>query len=125
MAEAFLNRFGGDRFTAESAGIEPGEMNPTVVKSMNQIGIDLSHNASKSIESMIARGPFFDYVVTVCDETSAERCPAFPGPGRRLHWPFDDPSSFGGSEAEKLAATGAVRDAIRKKVERFVAERAT
>ena len=68
---------------------------------------------------MLARGTPFDYVVTVCDETSAERCPFFPGGAKRLHWPFADPSSFAGTPEEKLAGTRQVRDAIRRKVENW------
>ncbi len=70
---------------------------------------------------MIERGPYFDCVVTVCDETSAEHCPAFPGPARRLHWPFADPSSFTGTPEEKLAGTRQVRDSIRERIEAWCA----
>ena len=117
MAEAFLNQLGGDRFEAESAGLEPGKLNPTVVAAMHEVGIDLSGRPTKSVSSMIARGPCFDYIITVCDEASAERCPAFPGPGQRLHWLFPDPSSFTGTPGERLAGTRQVRDAIHAKIE--------
>jgi arsenate reductase (thioredoxin) len=120
MAEAFVNQLAGDRFEAESAGIEPGRMNPIVVKAMQEDGIDLAGRPTKSVDSMIARGPYFDYVVTVCDETSAERCPAFPGGGTRLHWPFADPSSFQGADEEKLAGTRFVRDEIKSKIEEWI-----
>ena len=83
MAEAFVNALAGDRFEAESAGIEAGKLNPVVVRAMQEDGIDLAGRPTKSVDSMIARGPYFDYVVTVCDETSAERCPIFPGAGAR------------------------------------------
>ncbi|MEY2563348.1 MAG: hypothetical protein QOH88_1541 [Verrucomicrobiota bacterium] len=121
MAEAFMNQLGEGRFEAESAGIEPGRMNPIVVEAMQELGIDLAGRATKSVDSMIARGPYFDYVVTVCDETSAERCPIFPGPATRLHWPFADPSGFQGSREEKLARTRIVRDEIKRKVEDWTA----
>ena len=116
MAEAFLNQVGGDRYEAESAGLEPGKLNPVVVEAMREAGVDIADQATKSVELMLERGSSFDFVVTVCDETSAERCPAFPGPGRRLHWPFPDPSGFAGTPEEKLAGTRQVRDAIRAKV---------
>ena len=117
-----MNQLAGGRFEAESAGIEPGKMNPIVVEAMQEDGIDLAGRATKSVDSMIARGPYFDYVVTVCDETSAERCPIFPGAATRLHWPFDDPSSFEGSGEERLARTRVVRDEIKQKIEDWVAE---
>ena len=121
MGEAFLNRHGRDRFEAESAGLEPGKLNPVVVIAMSEVGFDLSGHTTKSVVSMIERGPYFDYVITVCDEASAERCPVFPGPGRRLHWPFPDPSAFTGAPEEKLAGARQVRDAIRARVEAWCA----
>jgi arsenate reductase len=124
MAEAFLNRLGADRFVAESAGIEPGKLNPIVVEAMREVAIDISGKPTKSVASMIQRGPRFDYVITVCDETSAERCPVFPGDARRLHWSLDDPSSFTGTPEERLAATRLVRDAVRNRIERWIADAA-
>ena len=116
MAEAFLNRFCGANFDAQSAGIEPGKLNPIVVEAMAAEGIDISANATKSVQEMIASGQRFDYVITVCDETSAERCPIFPGGTTRLHWGFPDPSQFTGTHAEKLAATCGVRDEIARTI---------
>jgi arsenate reductase len=71
---------------------------------------------------MIKSGQNFAYVVTVCDETSAERCPIFPGVTTRLHWGFPDPSSFHGTPAEKLARTREVRDTIKAKIEQWCVE---
>src|SRR5436190_879266 len=86
MAEAFLNQTCGEQFSAQSAGIEPGKLNPVVVEVMREVGIDMSRNETKSVENLIQSGAHFDYVITVCDETSAERCPVFPGKTQRLHW---------------------------------------
>ena len=122
MAEAFLNQIGGDRFLAESAGLEPGQLNPVVVEAMREVGIDLSGQPTKSVDSMLARDTPFDHVVTVCDETNAERCPFFPGGAKRRHWPFADPSGFTGTAEEKLAGTRQVRDAIRRQIESWCAE---
>ncbi|MGC8484275.1 MAG: arsenate reductase ArsC, partial [Candidatus Baltobacteraceae bacterium] len=58
----------------------------------------------------------FDYVVTVCDESNAERCPIFPGVTERLHWSFPDPSALVGSHEERLAQTREIRDAIEARV---------
>jgi arsenate reductase len=122
MAEAFLNQTCGEFFEASSAGIEPGKLNPTVVEAMREIGIDISRNQTKAVSDFVKSGQTFSYVVTVCDETSAERCPIFPGNTTRLHWGFVDPSSFQGSPAEKLAKTREVRDAIKAKVEEWCGE---
>jgi arsenate reductase (thioredoxin) len=122
MAEAFLNDLCAEQFEAHSAGIEPGKLNPLVVAAMQEVGIDLSRNQTKSVSSMLASGKAFDYVVTVCDETSAERCPVFPGRTKRLHWGFPDPSALQGTHDEKLARTREIRDAIRTKIEQWCAE---
>lgn len=120
MAEAYLKHLGGDRFEAESAGIEPGVLNPLVVEVMKEDGIDISANRTKGVFDFLKQGQHFGYVVTVCDETAAERCPVFPGGGTRLHWGFADPSAFRGTRQEKLAQTRAVRDEIRHRVQEFI-----
>lgn len=122
MAEAFLKEQCGDEFEAQSAGLEPGKLNPVVVEAMREIGIDISGNPTKAVWDFIKAGKTFTYVITVCDETSAERCPIFPGVTTRLHWSFPDPSSFPGTHEEKLAKTREVRDTIRQKIENWCAE---
>jgi arsenate reductase len=122
MAEAFLNGICGAQFEAESAGIEPGKLNALVIEAMREVGIDISGNQTRSVDSMLKSGRTFDYVVTVCDETSAERCPVFPGRTRRLHWGFRDPSAIEGTHEEKLARTREIRDMIRAKVEEWCGE---
>lgn len=122
MAEAFLNRICGAEFQAQSAGIEPGKLNPIVVEVMSEIGVDISQNKTKSVAAMIESGERFDYVITVCDETSAERCPIVPGTMKRLHWSFPDPSAFQGSHEEKLARSREVRDLIHHRIEQWCNE---
>ncbi len=116
MAEAFLNHLCPDRFEAHSAGLEPGRLNPLVVEAMKEVGIDLSAAQTKSVADMLAHGPEFSHVVTVCDEASAERCPVFPGSVERHHWGFPDPSALTGTAEERLAAVRDIRDAIRARV---------
>jgi arsenate reductase len=91
MAEAFLNALGAGQYQAESAGLEPGTLNPLVIVAMREAGIDISQAETKGVAAMLACGPVFDYVITVCDEASAERCPVFPGSAERLHWVFPTP----------------------------------
>ena len=122
MAEAFLKQRCGDAFEAYSAGLEPGTLNPVVVEAMQEIGIDISHNETKGVFDFVKSGKVFAYVITVCDEASAERCPIFAGVTTRLHWSLPDPSSFGGTDEEKLSKTRAVRDLIRDQVSRWCAE---
>ena len=122
MAEAFLNRNGCGKIVAESAGLEPGKLNPVVVEALIKAGIDISGNQTKSVFDFLKAGKTYDYVITVCDETSGERCPVFPGKSTRLHWNFNDPSSFQGTPEEKLQKTIVVRDQIRDKILEFIRE---
>jgi arsenate reductase len=122
MAEAFLNDLGAGRFRAESAGLEPGSLNPLVVRVMGELGYDISENRTDAVLDFYREGRSYDVVVTVCGKDAAERCPIFPGGGKKLHWPFDDPSSAEGTEEERLAVARRVRDEIRAQVERFVEE---
>jgi arsenate reductase len=122
MAEAFLNQSCPNFFEAHSAGLEPGTLNPLVVEVMREIGLDLSGNRTKSVADMIQSGQHFDYVITVCDGASAERCPVFPGNTARLHWSFPDPSSLNGSHEERLARTREIRDAIQHQVRQWCDE---
>jgi len=122
MAEGFLNHLCGDTFEAHSTGLEPGKLNPVVVDAMKELGIDISRNQTKAGFDMVKSGKSFAYVITVCDETSAERCPIFPGITTRLHWSFPGPSRFQGTPEEKLGKTREVRDAIKAKVKEWCAE---
>jgi len=116
MAEAFTNLLGKGRMTAESAGLEPGKLNPFVVEAMKEKGIDISNNVTKSVFDFYRSGKKYNYVVTVCDEASGEKCPIFPGVNERIHWSFKDPSSFKGTNEEILESTRLVRDEIENKV---------
>jgi arsenate reductase len=113
MAEAFLNKFCGDKYEAKSAGITPTGLNPHVVKVMAEIDIDLSTHRSKSILEF--QGKTFDYVVTVCD-AEREACPFFPGE-KEISKSFPDPSAFTGTEEEILQKVRVVRDEIKEWVE--------
>jgi len=77
---------------------------------MKKIGIDISQNKTKSVMDFYKAGKQYDYVITVCDESQAGSCPVFPGAAKSLHWDFDDPSSFSGTEEEMLTKTKQVRD---------------
>lgn len=122
MAEALLNKVAGEAFEASSAGFEPGKLNPLAVEVMKEVGIDISQNQPKGVFDLFKSGKTFNYVITVCDESSAERCPLFPGVVRRLHWSFEDPSSFTGSSEENLTRTRLVRDEINRTVTEFASK---
>jgi arsenate reductase (thioredoxin) len=116
MAEAWLNHLCGDNFEAHSAGLDPGILNPLAVQVMREVGIDISGNKTKPVFDFFKAGIVFSYVITVCDESSAEHCPVFPGAVNRLHWSFPDPSVLMGSEEEKIAAIRNIRDDIKRTV---------
>jgi arsenate reductase (thioredoxin) len=122
MAAAWLNDICGDNFEAESAGLEPGELNPLAVQVMNEVGIDISNNKTQAVFDVFKRGQIFAYVITVCDETSAEKCPIFPGVTNRVHWSFPDPSALVGTQQERLQGTRRIRDDIRARIETWCDE---
>ena len=114
MAEAFLRSYAGDKFEAYSAGLEPTGINPFTKRVMDEIGIDISDQKSKSLMEYAGK-LHFGYLITVCDRAD-RKCPIFPGMGVRMHWPFEDPAAFQGTEAEKLAKFRQVRDQIEQKI---------
>ncbi|MBZ0158464.1 MAG: arsenate reductase ArsC [Alphaproteobacteria bacterium] len=122
MAEAFLNALGEGDFEAESAGLEPGTLNPLVVEVMGEAGFDLSRNRTKGVFDLFKQGRRYHYVITVCDESSAERCPIFPGNAKRLHWSFRDPSSLEGGYEKRREETRKIRDTIRDKIRSWIEE---
>ena len=83
-------------------------------------GLDISENLTNSVDEYLNSNIQFDYVVTVCDDTAAEKCPYFPGKVKRLHWSFQDPSSLKGSNEDKLQKTVEIRDRIKERVLRFI-----
>jgi len=120
MAEAFLRKHGGDLFEAESAGLEPGKLNPNVVAVMKETGIDLTGKPTQSVFDLFQQGKKYDAVITVCDKEAAEQCPIFPGNVKRIAWSFKDPSGFKGSQEEVLEHTRRVRDEIERSIKEFI-----
>ena len=122
MAEAWLNTICGEYFEAQSAGLEPGTLNPLAVHVMAEAGIDISKKKTQAVFDVFVSGQLFAYVITVCDEASAEKCPIFPGSATRMHWSFPDPSEVQGSETAKLEQVRIIRDEIRAKIEQWCDE---
>jgi arsenate reductase len=114
MAEGLLRDLAGDRFEAMSAGTEAARVRPLALRVMEEIGVDISHQESKTLDRYL--GEPFAYVITVCDDAN-EACPFFPGAANRLHWSFEDPSKAEGTEDERLAVFRSVRDRIRERIE--------
>jgi arsenate reductase (thioredoxin) len=122
MAAALLNEMCGDHFEAQSAGLEPGILNPLAVEALQERGIDISRNETQSVFDVFKSGQLFAYVVTVCSESESKGCPIFAGVTKRLHWPFADPSQFTGTHAQRIAKTRALLEEIRARIDDFCEE---
>jgi len=120
MAEALLRHYGGDRFEAYSAGLEPKGIHPLTRRVLEELGLDISNQYSKHLSTYLGK-VHFGYLITVCSNAE-ERCPIFPGVSFRLHWPLDDPVAFQGTEAEKLVEFRRVRDQIADKIQTWLRE---
>ena len=114
MAEGLLRSLAEDRFEVFSAGTEATHVQPLAIEAMNEIGIDISGQQSKTLNRSLNEP--FDIVITVCD-SAAEACPIFPGAAQRRHWSFQDPSQILGDEAERLSVYRRVRNEILGRIE--------
>lgn len=100
LAEEYLRLLSRGEFAVESAGLTPGSLNPQVVEVLREEGIDISQKVPQAVSDLWRRGKTYDWVITVCSREAEKDCPVFPGPVRRLNWPFADPSTFRGSPDE-------------------------
>lgn len=125
MAAALLNKMCGEFFEAQSAGLEPGVLNPLAVEVLQESGIDISQNKTQAVFDVFVSGQLFPFVITVCSETEAKGCPIYPGVTTRLHWPFPDPSQLTGTWEEKLEGTRKILKEIEEKVQQFCDEQCT
>lgn len=120
MAEALLKKYGGEMFSVQSAGLEPGILNPLAVEVLKEEGIDITGKKTQSVFDLFKEGNLFHYVITVCDEGNSQRCPIFPGQTSRIRWSFKDPSGFMGTYEENVAQTRAVKEEIKEAVLAFI-----
>jgi arsenate reductase len=111
MAEAFLREYAGNIFEVYSAGLEPSPINPFTIKVMQEVGFDISNQRSKSVREYLGKVQF-QYLITVCDDAD-KNCPAFwPGVTHRMHWSFEDPAKFTGTDQQKFEKFREIRDLI-------------
>lgn len=99
LAEAILNREGGDRFRAFSAGSFPkGEVHPMALEVLEGLGYAVDNFRSKSWDEFArAEAPGIDFIFTVCDNAAGETCPIWPGHPMTAHWGVEDPAAVQGS----------------------------
>lgn len=122
MTEEYIRALAGDRVEVESAGIEPGTINPVVAALLAEEGIDISNKSTQSVFDLYDAGRSFDYVIAVCDAEAADKCPVYPAEKKRLHWPFPDPSAVTGTKEERIEKIKPIRDLIRARVAEFIDE---
>jgi len=121
MAEALLKKLGGDRFEVFSAGLEPKSIHPMTVRVMEEDGIDMKGYYSKSLDKFLGK-MHFSYVITVCGHAD-KNCPSiFPGVLNRLHWEFEDPAAFNGSDEDKLFEFRRIREQIKSRIREWLVE---
>jgi protein-tyrosine-phosphatase len=124
LAEAILNRRGGGRFAAFSAGSQPrGEVHPLALALLREKGHDVAGLRSKSWDEFAASGaPRMDRIVTVCDNAAGEACPVWPGHPAKAHWGLPDPADVQGSEAEQRRAFAETYIALDRRIAELVAQ---
>jgi arsenate reductase len=122
MAEGLARQRFGASAHVQSAGSRPAVLHPLAIAAMAELGIDISAQRSKSVETIDASS--VDVVITLCAE---EVCPLFLGQAERLHWPIPDPASDQASlsDAQRMQAFRAARDAISAQLERLGSRRST
>lgn len=113
MAEGLVNHDLAGQVQAFSAGVRPSRVNPRAVQVMAELGIDISHHRSKSVDELA--GQRFDLVITVCDQAQ-EQCPLFPGKTEVMHIGFPDPAKAAGTEDEIMAVFRQLRDEMRQQL---------
>lgn len=122
IAEAYLKQMAGDRFEVESAGFQPGPINPLAIETMGEEGIDISRNETSNVFDFYKEGRLYSHVITVCEDSKEADCPVFPGIAKRLHWGFPNPEEFQGAWESKLKQMRVLRESIKQQVKSFYQE---
>lgn len=123
IASAYLKDLGGDYFTVECAGFDPGPLNPLVSIIMKLDGYDLSNcDSPHSVFDLLEMGQRYDILITVCSKRLDEKCHDFPGQLMRLHWRHSDPDKIAESRIDRLQQTRIMRDSIKADVINFIDE---
>ena len=120
IAEALLKKYGGDDFEVNSAGINPGVLNPLAVEVLKEDeNMDISSYSTNKVLDYYKEGRHYHYVITVCDEASKEPCPIFPSLVGVLHWNITSPAS-NGSDEEKKAKIRASKEEIKVNILKLI-----
>jgi arsenate reductase len=114
MAEGLLRKHAGGMFEVFSAGLEPREISPLAVEVMDEVGVNIRGQRSKSVMEFLGK-THFGYLITVCSEAES-RCPIFPGVSNRLHWPVEDPERHGGTRKHRYAKFRETREELERRI---------
>jgi len=117
MAEGLARKIFGADARVLSAGSAPSKVNPNAIQVMQEIGVDISGQQSKSIDDIDLKT--IDLVITLCAD---EVCPIVHGKTKKLHWPFADPAGSGKTNAKSLQMFREVRDQIEEKIRDFASK---
>lgn len=120
IAEELLRKKAVDYFDVSSAGFEPSVINPYVAKVLQEENIDISQKSTKNVFDLYNQGNFYNYIITVCDESNQQRCPIFPGFNKAIHWNFEDPSSFKGTDEEIINKVKQVKNKINQQLDIWI-----
>jgi len=121
LAEAILNRLGGGKFVAWSAGSQPkGAVHPQALALLQRLGYPTTGLRSKSWDEFAQAGaPHLDFVFTVCDNAANEVCPVWPGQPMTAHWGIPDPAAAHGTDIEVATAFRNAFLALQRRIELF------
>ena len=120
MAQALLRKFGGEDFEVDSAGINPGVLNPLAVEVIKEDeNMDISFYTTNKVMDYFKEGRHYHYVITVCDEAAKETCPVFPSLDGVLHWNITSPACDGTNE-EKKAKIKVSKEEIKINILKFI-----
>lgn len=122
LAEEYLRKFLGDKVFVESAGLEPGILNPMVINLLASRGIDIAAKKTQGVGRLFREGRTYDWVITVCDRRTEKNCPVFPGPVLRKNWPFEDPSGYTGAKHEVEKKVESLASAMEMRIREFIQE---
>ena len=122
LAESILNKDGGGRFKAFSAGSQPkGTVNPHAIRELEALGYPSTGFSSKSWDVFAEPGaPEMDFIFTVCDSAAGEACPVWIGHPMTAHWGIEDPAAAVGTEIEIQRAFAQAAGFLKNRISLFI-----
>jgi arsenate reductase (thioredoxin) len=122
LAESILNRHGNGQFRGFSAGSHPnGQVNPFALDLLERLDFPTEGLRSKSWDEFSTpKSPYFDFIITVCDNAAGETCPVWLGKPTTAHWGIPDPAAVQGTDIEKKAAFNRAFKLVDRRIKLFL-----